>query len=587
MGNIGDLRSYLSAQALGRTRRPGKAAVVTAEQVTSIHPAVLIVEPDYSPARQRILAAVHDAGLVARMCPEVNTALRHLEESLAGDVRVVTATLGPFLTSPVAAAHRLRSRVPTAELIFLTADAHQAEAMRRSLAFDPILGRYWSVLPLDDPATLVDALRRITAREQFRQSADDSANQDGPEPMTMRPESLPVSAPLASDRYLASLLRQAQDAIVALGPNGAVVAWNDAASALFGFSATEAVGNHLWALASAADQALWQRWFRQAREGLALRRELAWHRPNGTTCDVEVSFAPVHDHAREIVGVSVIARDVSDRRRTEAALREVGRLKDQFLAIVSHELRTPLTTVLGYATMLRRRVERSPGPPNREQVLRATEAILRAGQHLSQLIDDLLDVSQAQQGLIELQFAPCDLGKLVTEVVARLHDTPIRAPQSRLNADTIKQAPPIPRIVVSLPDDPMVGEWDARRLDQIVTHLITNALRCSPDGSQVLVRIARDGEQALLDVQDFGVGIAIEEQARIFEPFFRTGATSSLSGLGLGLFLSREIVHGHGGEIWVDSEPGRGTTMHVRLPLRPSESRDAHVDVQHADDART
>lgn len=560
---------------------------MTAEHATLFHHVVLIVEPDHSPARPQILAAVNGAGLVARVCPEVDTALRHLEESLAGGAGIVSATLGPLLTSPVAAAHRLRSRAPAAELIFISADAPRAEAMRRSLTFDPILGRRWSVLALDDPSSLIDGLRVIGEREHRYHTDESTLSDAGREGTNVRLEIPPAAARLASDSYLASLLRQAQDAIVALGPNGAVVAWNDAASALFGISASEAVGNHFWTRAPAAAQTMWERWFLQARSGLALRRELSWRRPDKVSCDIEVSFAPVYDHVHQVVGVSIIARDVSERRRTEAALREVGRLKDQFLAVASHELRTPLTTVIGFTTMLRRRVERSPGPPNREQVLRAADAILRAGQHLSQLIDDLLDVSHARHGLMEIQLAPCDLGKLVTEVAARLDEESMRSAESRQVDGEAKQAPPVPRIVVLMPDDPIVGQWDARRLDQIVTHLVTNALRCSPAGGRVIVRIAHDREYALLDVQDFGVGIAVEEQARIFEPFFRTGASSNLGGLGLGLFLTREIVQGHGGDIWVDSEPGKGTTMHVRLPLSSSEGRDADVDIRRADDNRT
>ena len=551
---------------------------MTAEQTAPAEQLVLIVEPDSSPARPPILAAVRDAGLVPRLCSETNTALQLVEESLAGGARIVGAILGPHLTSPVAAAHRLHSRVPSTKLFFVLPDARRAEAMSRSLSFDPILDRSWSVLALDDPSALYEALRGIDELALGYQRRRCSGDDAGRELAIGARKDQSAFTQLASDSYLASLLRQAQDAIVALGPTGTIVAWNDAASNLFGIVAYKAVGCCLWKLASESDQALWEQCFLQARSGRAIRREVSWRRPDSVTIDLEVSFAPVHDSTGQVVGVSVIARDVSERRRTEAALREAASLKDEFLAIASHELRTPLTTVIGFTTVLRRRVLHSSGPPDREQVLRATDAILRAGQRLSQLLDELLDVSQAQRGLFELRPAPCNLGTLVSDVASRLADTVVTNDEPPKVTGEAESTLSGPRIVVWEPQEPIVGHWDARRLDQAVAHLVTNALRCSPAGSRVIVTIARDGEHALLDVQDFGVGITIEEQARLFEPFFRTGATSNLGGLGLGLFLTREVVKSHGGDIWIESEPGTGTSIHVRLPLRPPGCSGASAD---------
>ena len=169
------------------------------------------------------------------------------------------------------------------------------------------------------------------------------------------------------------------------------------------------------------------------------------------------------------------------------------------------------------------------------------------------LVSDLLDVSRLQQGRLELRPEPVELGELARQVVARFEHAPHRTPRHAL--------------VVAAPA-PVTGEWDAARLDQVLTNLVGNALKFSPTGGEVRVVVRQEGGEALLTVSDEGLGIGPDERATLFQPFQRGEATArAIPGVGLGLYIASEIVARHGGRIEVASAVGEGSTFVVRLPL--------------------
>ncbi len=239
--------------------------------------------------------------------------------------------------------------------------------------------------------------------------------------------------------------------------------------------------------------------------------------------------------------------------RTQKELREAIAIRDQFLSMASHELRTPLTPLKATLELLIRQVESSAGmTPERQRA--SLERLTRQVDRLTRLIGDMLDVSRLQSGRFTLTVAPMDLVALAREVVERIQVT--RPERQGL-------------LSLEVPDAPLVGRWDEQRLDQLLTNLVENALRYSPPGMPVAVRVREEEGQVRVDVEDRGIGIPAESLSQLFTPFFRArnAAEHYAGGLGLGLAICREIVERHGGRIEARSEgPGQGTCFTVWLP---------------------
>jgi len=237
--------------------------------------------------------------------------------------------------------------------------------------------------------------------------------------------------------------------------------------------------------------------------------------------------------------------------RADAATAETtARLREQFLGITAHELKTPLTVVHGYALMLKRAIERDTLNP---AVLRsAIDEITTHSSRLDSLINDLLETSRIHEGRMTLDIAPMDLAQLVHDVVRRF----VEGPEASASHTILVEAA-----------EPVEGEWDIGRLDQVLTNLVSNAIKYSPDGGKVLVSVHNTEMGAELRVSDEGVGIPSSAQADLFQPFSRVRSNERFSGgIGLGLFLSAQFVRRHGGTITVESEVGRGSTFIVELP---------------------
>lgn len=241
-----------------------------------------------------------------------------------------------------------------------------------------------------------------------------------------------------------------------------------------------------------------------------------------------------------------------DNARLYAQAQEAVRLRDQFVAIASHELRTPVTSIRGYAQLLERQA--AQGTLDAARAGRHAGHIVAQASRLGALIGDLLDASRFQQGRLDLNLEACDLTALAGEVLAAFRTAPERTPRHSF------------RLVAP---GPVVGQWDRARLDQVLTNLVSNALKYSPEGGEVCVEVrAMPDDRADLLVRDQGIGIPPEEQPQLFQPFAR-GASShgQIGGTGLGLYIVRQILEGHGGTIAVASVPGHGTTFSASLPL--------------------
>lgn len=252
---------------------------------------------------------------------------------------------------------------------------------------------------------------------------------------------------------------------------------------------------------------------------------------------------------------------VQDRRRIEElaklAERRARELEEEqarlqrALSMVAHDLRTPVTILRGYAQLLSRWEQLAP--ERREESLRAIEDATR---RLERQTNDLLDASRIGVGRFEVQPKPMDLAALLRRVAQGIQAT---APEHHIDV----RAPA-----------GLVGCWDEDRLAQVLNNLIGNAVKYSPDGREIRVWVERRDDEALLGVEDQGIGLTPEELATVFQPFRRGAAGRRAEGLGLGLYISKGIVEAHGGRIWAESPgPGRGSTFYVSLPI----SSQAHL----------
>ncbi|HEY8490169.1 MAG TPA: GAF domain-containing protein [Dehalococcoidia bacterium] len=254
------------------------------------------------------------------------------------------------------------------------------------------------------------------------------------------------------------------------------------------------------------------------------------------------------------LGIAAQAAVALDNARLYQEAQRVIQQREEFLSIASHELKTPLTTVKGYAQLLERQLRSTQAED--ERLHRMMEQLKSQIRRLEVLVADLLDISRLQQGRLELRPEPVDLQPLAAEVLARFEHAPDRTPAHTLVLD----AP-----------EAVAGVWDRDRLDQVLTNLLSNALKYSPEGGEVRVTLRRHGDTAELAVSDQGIGIPAEEQARLFSPFSRASTGGHhIEGVGLGLYITQQIVARHQGEITVESAPGRGSRFTVRLPLHPA-----------------
>ena len=275
------------------------------------------------------------------------------------------------------------------------------------------------------------------------------------------------------------------------------------------------------------------------------------------------AYPPIFQH-EEVEVLEMVAgqaalilevRAFAEETAALAAREEATQLKEEFLSAAAHDLRTPLTTLLGQAQLMQRRLARNPGAPTDAE---GVERLVGQAERMRDLVNDLLDATRADQVAFVEVFEPVDLDEVV------------RGEVSRVVSDRHE--------VVIESDGGAIVEGDPARLRQLLQNLLDNAVKYSPAGGSIRVEVRPTVTEVHLTVRDEGVGISPSQMAHLFERFWRASTTDSrrATGMGLGLYICRRIVEGHGGRIWAESQgSGSGSAFRVALPVRHEEEESA------------
>lgn len=409
------------------------------------------------------------------------------------------------------------------------------------------------------------------------------------------------------EQYYANITRESADAILSLDTSGTIQAWSRGAEQIFGYSAAEIIGKHFSILMPDAvkSQGEIEHMARMVEEkGYIRNYETERITKDGRTVIVDITRSLITDNDGRIIGFSAILRDITDRKRNEMEIRqlnrdleqrvaqrtreleaayqelrqrntdlekanrelqEVDRLKSDFISMVSHELRAPLTNINGALELMDAECTGETGAPLRTMLGIVSDQAMR----LTNFVQGVLNVSRIEAGALSLQFAPVDMLSLINKVVS---DFSSRSLPHRLR-------------IAGEPLPPVSG--DKSRLEEILTNLVDNAVKYSPNGGDVLIEArqvadlaecgrkatAQSGPLVVVSVSDQGVGIPHDEQERIFDRFYRVDIQDSreIYGHGLGLYIARRLTEAHGGCIWVESTPGEGSRFSFAIPVARSE----------------
>jgi PAS domain S-box-containing protein len=362
---------------------------------------------------------------------------------------------------------------------------------------------------------------------------------------------------------LAAIVQSSDDAIISKDLNGVIMSWNTAAERLFGYTEAEAVGQSITLIIPPELRDEETQILARLRAGDMIDHyQTTRVSKTGQRIEVSLTISLMKDAAGQIIGASKIARDITQEKRLlegERIARQqaeaANRLKDEFLATVSHELRTPLNHMLGWVALLR------AGALTPEKTAEALETIERNVRAQNRLVEDLLDVSRIVTGKMQLHVRPVIPASVVEAAVA--------------SARPAAEAKGV-RIQTILDSAPGTISGDPDRLQQVVWNLVSNAIKFTPKGGRVQVRLERINSRVEITISDTGEGIDPEFLPYVFNRFSQADGSFKRkhSGLGLGLAIVRHLVELHGGEVSAESPgPGQGATFIIKLPLAAANAR--------------
>lgn len=365
-----------------------------------------------------------------------------------------------------------------------------------------------------------------------------------------------------SEARLFGILRIAPEAVIVTDGKQKITLFNDGAERMFGYDASEILGQPIDVLIPPAYRERHRQHvakFRRSPETsrfMGARDEVSALSKGGTVFPAEASISKLQLQNETVF--TVLLHDITERKKAERLLlvakeeaESASRAKSEFLANMSHELRTPLNAILGFSEIIRSQVL---GPVGVRKYLEYAEDIHRSGEHLLDIISDILDVARIDAGQSLLDEEIVLIGELVESSIMLVRESAARQ-GLEINAELAHDLPPI--------------LCDRRKMKQVVINLLSNAVKFTEHGGRVSIRAwIDDAGGPVMEVSDTGIGMAAEDVPRVMEPFAQIGSpmTREHEGTGLGLPLVKKLVELHGGSIGVDTAPGRGTVVRVRLP---------------------
>jgi PAS domain S-box-containing protein len=348
----------------------------------------------------------------------------------------------------------------------------------------------------------------------------------------------------------AAVVDDSDDAIITKDLNGVITSWNRSAERLFGYSPQEAIGRPVTILIPANRQHEEPQILARLRRGERVDHfETVRVRKDGAHLAISLTISPVKDAAGRITGISKIARDITEKKRAEEALRTGDLRKNEFLATLAHELRNPLAPIRNSLHILRLAGSEEPS------ATRVLEMMERQVNHMVRLVDDLLDVARITNGKIDLRTELVEIAAVVRGAVE------VSKPLIDASGH---------RLATTLPPTPLTIEADAVRLTQVIANLLNNAAKYMEPGGQIWLTVGSDAADVVISIRDTGIGIAADTLPYLFEMFTQAkeNGKRAQGGLGIGLALARRLVEMHGGQIEARSDgPGLGSEFVIRLPL--------------------
>ncbi|NNU33024.1 PAS domain S-box protein [Mucilaginibacter sp. S1162] len=351
---------------------------------------------------------------------------------------------------------------------------------------------------------------------------------------------------------LAAIVDGSDDTIVSKTLDGIITSWNKAAERMFGYTEQEIIGKHISLIIPPE----------RIREEAFIIGEIFNGRrvdhfqtirqaKDGRQIPLSITVSPIVDGNGNIIGASKIARDISEhlsaqeeKARLFEQVKALNDKKDEFIGLASHELKTPLTSINGYLQLLSSLITDEKGK-------RFVDKTRQQVKKLNALVSDLLDVSSIEAGKLRFTEERFDIVQVIENVIELFAHSN--------NNYHIKLETDITELYIN---------GDAHRIEQVLNNLLTNAIRYAPGSNQIIITLGREKNDVKIGVRDFGVGIAPEKLKQIFSRFYRVDETNpNVSGTGIGLYLSKEVITRHNGKIWAESEPGVGSTFWLTLPL--------------------
>ncbi|SDF28582.1 PAS domain S-box-containing protein [Mucilaginibacter pineti] len=340
---------------------------------------------------------------------------------------------------------------------------------------------------------------------------------------------------------LAAIVESSDDAIIGKDLNGVVTAWNRGAEHIFGYSEAEIVGQPILKLIPEDLHHEEPFILGRLRNGEKIdHHETIRRRADGGLINVSLTISPIHDKEGRVIGVSKIARDISEQKRDEQR-------KNDFIGMASHELKTPLTSLTALVQVLQQKLRVNDDP----FVPQALNKAHLQTKKMSSLINGFLNVSRLESGKLEIVKQDFDLTELAKEQLEEIRLT--------VSSHTF----------VFEPDHAVTVLADREKIGSVISNLLTNAVKYSPKGKVIKISCTMRDGQVLFSVQDEGMGIRAQDLPRIFDRYYRVGSehTRHISGFGVGLYLSAEIIQRHAGRIWAESEKSVGSTFIFILPV--------------------